>query len=95
MVFCEHEVCVLRVARVKSHRAFVCVFGKWCEGFCGATLRRTAVVESLSERSSAAGRANGVAELEMPSAAEDAEFNEEATETSSSGSEGGASILNR
>ena len=38
---------------------------------------------------------NGVAELEMPSAAEDAEFNEEATETSSSGSEGGASILNR
>ena len=44
MVFArEREVCVLRVPRVKFHRALACVFGKWYEGFCEATLRCTAV----------------------------------------------------
>ena len=52
--FCEREreVCVLRVARVKFHRALACVFGKWYEGFCEATLRCAAVaaLRSSSKR---------------------------------------------
>jgi hypothetical protein len=44
----EREVCVLRVARVKSHRALACVFGKWYEGFCEATLRCAAVAGLIS-----------------------------------------------
>ena len=42
------EVCVLHVARVKSHRALACVFGKWYEGFCEATLRCAAVAGLIS-----------------------------------------------
>ena len=44
----EREVCVLRVARVKSHRALACVFGKWYEGFCEGTLRCAAVAGLIS-----------------------------------------------
>ena len=48
----EREVCVLRVARVKLLRTFACVFGKWYEGFCEATLRCAAVaaLRSSSKR---------------------------------------------
>ena len=49
MVFArERKVCVLRVARVKSHRALACVFGKWYEGFCEGTLRCAAVAGLIS-----------------------------------------------
>ena len=49
MVFArEREGCVLRVARVKSHRALACVFGKWYEGFCEATLRCAVVAGLIS-----------------------------------------------
>ena len=48
----EREGCVLRVARVKLLRTFACVFGKWYEGFCEATLCCAAVaaLRSSSKR---------------------------------------------